>query len=742
MGGVTGREAHEESLRQRAERMLEPMDGQAELGMEEVKQLLHDLRVHQIELEMQNEELRATQGQLQQYNDKYSTLYDFAPVGYCTLDANSIILECNYTLTQLLAVNRERLLRYPFGNFVKDSQLPVLKHLLGQEDREVEQQLTLKTKEGEEIFTLLRFHRLSVPGQSDAHWLVAVSDVTRLHQLTVELAVKGRAIESTQEAVVISNHRNEICYVNPAFEETTGYSSAEVVGRKPQLLQSGKHTKSFYEDMWQTLHQSGGWRGEIWNRRANGEVYPEWLSISVIYDDLKQPLYYVGVFTDITHEEQVRQRLHQLAYHDATTGLPNRHLFMDRLQQAILHSRRSRSGFSLLFMDLDRFKTINDTLGHTVGDELLTQVGQRIELLIRDSDTVARMGGDEFIILLPEVIQSAVSSQMAQKILEEMAKPFKLAGRPYQLGISIGISIYPQDGGDAETLIKHADIAMYRSKSQGRNTYHTYDPALDLKVQERVTLENDLRHAFNHEQLQLVYQPQVDLESGRWVGAEALLRWNHPQRGFISPAEFIPIAEECGLIVQIGYWVLRTAARQYLQWQSEGVELGTLSVNLSPHQFLQGDLLRHIREILEDTGMPPAHLGIEVTESAAMPNFEYSITILKKLQEMGVRIDIDDFGSGFSSLSHLRHLPIDTIKIDRQFIDEIPSNPDDVAIARAIIAMAQSLNLEMIAEGIETAEQLAFVKDHGCQTGQGYLFAKPMAAKEICRQFVGARNGN
>lgn len=725
-----------EGLRQLAEMRSErpTLDEVAGLNADEVQALIHDLRVHQVELEMQNEELRRTQSVLALAKERYATLYDFAPAGYCTLDKRGIILECNTTLSRMLGAGREQLLRYPLGNYVEQEDIPVFHHMLKQGHAEHSHDIRLLGVEGKRLHTLLQMQRIEASlADGTAHWLVAISDITRIHELDLELRIKGQAIETTMEGVVITDAANRICYVNKAFETTTGYSRDEVLGKSPDLLQSGNHGKEFYRDMWRELQTNGSWRGEIWNRRASGEVYPEWLSISTIRDHRQQALYYVGVFSDITREAAVRERLHQLAYFDGITGLPNRHLFMDRLAQQLSHARRVHSGFTLLFMDLDRFKTINDTLGHTLGDLLLEEVSQRITATLRESDTVARMGGDEFMALLPDTDEIVSAHKVAQKVLDAMSQPFSLGGRQYHITTSIGISRYPDDGEDAEVLIKNADIAMYQAKDLGRNTYASYSDHHNHSLHAKADLENDLRDALNRDGLELHYQPQYNLNDGSCAGAEALLRWNHPEKGMIPPDEFIPIAEESGLIVRIGYWVLRRVARQYLAWREQGLNPGIVSINLSPHQFMQSNLVEHIRAILDETGMPPANLGIEITESAAMPNFAYSTRTLLSLQAMGITIYIDDFGSGFSSLSHLRRLSIDALKIDRQFIDEIPDNPDDVAIAQSIIAMAKSLNLKLVAEGVETQEQLDFLRQHGCDWGQGYLMGKPVPAEQFVR---------
>ncbi len=721
-------------LRERAEERLKKpsIDDVSALSREEISELLHNLHVHQAELEMQNEELRYTQQVLLTARDKYSKLYDIAPVGYCTLDDKGIVRECNLAFCKMLNLGRDKILRKPLGSFVEALDLPVFNNLFRQRKNEAENKIRLKSRDKKAIHVLMRVRHINDnESDAEAQKLVTVSDVTRLHEMSIELKIKGRAIETTMEGVMISDHNNQIFYTNPAFEETTGYKHEDVVGKNPGLLKSGKHTESFYKDMWSTIKKTGRWRGEIWNRRANGEIFPEWLSISTIFDDRHQPIYYVAVFSDITREESIRKRLHQLAYYDGLTNLPNRHLFQDRLKQEIAHARRNNTSFALLFMDLDRFKTINDTLGHATGDHLLVKVSERLKTLLRDMDTISRMGGDEFMILLPSIDSSNDAVKVAQKILGCMQNPFDLAGRQYHVSISIGISSYPLDGLDAESLIKHADIAMYKAKDKGRNTVQLYDVKLNEKINNELSLENELRKALSDDLFFLDYQPQIDSVTKQITGVEALIRWKHPTKGVIFPTEFIHIAEETGLIVDIGYWVLRSAANQYQKWIKRGVDIGLMSVNLSPHQFLQSNLIDNIKLILSETEMPADKLCIEITESAAMPNIEYSVQTLQALRKEGISISIDDFGSGFSSLSSLRKLPIDALKIDRQFIDEIPSNPDDVAITKAIIAMAQTLNLNIIAEGVENESQFDFIKKHGGHEVQGYYICKPASPIEI-----------
>ena len=696
-------------------------------------EVLHELQVHQIELEMQNEELRNAQSALSASLNKYTQLFDASPVAYCTMDKAGIILDCNANMSQLLQTGRERLLRYPLGSFVHQQDLLRYTQML-REHQDSEQQLRLMLSKDRHIHTMLYARPLSAPTDGNPAWLVAITDISERHKLYQEVTIQGKALDATLEGVMITNDQSVITYVNHTFTKTTGYRHDEVIGKTPQLLSSGRHGNEFYRALWRELNNNGKWQGEIWNRRANGEIYPVWLNISTIYDEWQRPRHYVGVFSDISREEGVRRRLQQLAYYDGVTQLPNRHLFFDRLKQQLVQSHRTGHPFALLGMDLDRFKLINDTMGHSTGDLLLAKVGARLSRVLRENDTVARVGGDEFMAILPMSDTDNGAQMVAKKILTSMAEPFDLDGRMYHISISIGISSYPDDGQDQETLIKHADIAMYKAKESGRNAFQKYHPSLNVKLSARLDLENDLHKALHNDQLSLVYQTQYDLHTGQATTIEALLRWDHPAKGSIPAADFIALAEESGLIIDVGYWVLRTATRQFMVWRQAGIAIERLAINLSPHQFLQSNLVERIADILTESGMPPEALTIEITENAAMPNFQYSVTTLEALRRMHIAVCIDDFGSGFSSLSHLRRLPIDGIKIDRQFIAKLPHDEDDTAITQAIIAMAQQLKLKISAEGVETAAQLKHLQSLGCHAAQGDWLSKPLPAQHIGQQ--------
>jgi diguanylate cyclase (GGDEF)-like protein/PAS domain S-box-containing protein len=565
----------------------------------------------------------------------------------------------------------------------------------------------------------------------DGGTLILRADITERVRAEARLRQAATVFEHTREGVVITDPQRNIIAVNAAFSEITGYSEAEVIGRNPGMLKSGRHDKQFYQQMWASVNQTGYWHGEIWNRRKSGEIFPEWQTISVVRDDSGAVTNYVAVFSDISSIRESEATLEHLAHHDSLTGLPNRLLFTSRVEHALKRAQRDGQSVALLFVDLDHFKNINDSLGHPVGDLLLVQAAERLLAVVRDEDTVARLGGDEFTLLLEGLRDARGVAHIAAKIVEVFNEPFNVDGHELHVGVSIGISLSPADGEDFPILLRNADAAMYHAKARGRNGYQFYTAELTASALERMSLENNLRQALKLDQFEVYYQPQVDLSSGRVIGAEALLRWNHPEMGLVGPDRFIPVAEDTGLIIPIGGWVLQAACRQLRQWQHDGLPLKRVSVNLSGQQLQRGDLVATVREALAESGLAAQSLELEITEGFIMQQAEKAIEVLDQLRALGVTLSIDDFGTGYSSLAYLKRLPIDTLKIDKSFVRDIPHDLNDEAIARAIIALATSLQLGVIAEGIETAEQHTFLLNQGCGQGQGYLFSPPVPAAQF-----------
>ena len=555
--------------------------------------------------------------------------------------------------------------------------------------------------------------------------------IDNLQKAGEQLQLSAQVFESSRDAITITDAQGTIITVNEAFTTTTGYPMAEAVGRNPRILQSGRHDKEFYRVMWASIQEHGHWQGEIWNKRKNGEIYPEWLKITAVKNPSQDTTNYIAVFSDITGDISAAERIQRLAYYDTLTDLPNRALLSDRLDLAIAHAKRSGYKCAVLFLDMDRFKNINDALGHSIGDQLLKSVATRLKECVREVDTVARMGGDEFVVVLDGAAETGSILSVARKMLHSLSQPYEVEGHNIRATPSIGISVYPEDGTDGESLIMNADSAMYHAKENGRNDFKFFVSDMKTKVTEKLFIESDLRKALEHGQFVLYFQPQVDIRTGHIIGAEALIRWNHPTAGLISPAKFIPIAEESGLIIPLGEWILNEACRQNLAWQKAGLTPISIAVNLSAVQFRQPNLCQLIGRVLSDTGLDPHYLELELTEGLVMSNTDSAIATLNGFKEMGVHISIDDFGTGYSSLSYLKHFPIDYLKIDQSFIRDITANPDDAAITTAIINMAQGLNLRTIAEGVETAEQLKFLRLHSCDVVQGYYFSKPVPATEF-----------
>jgi diguanylate cyclase (GGDEF)-like protein/PAS domain S-box-containing protein len=560
------------------------------------------------------------------------------------------------------------------------------------------------------------------------------------HRVEQTLRLYATVFTNAAEGMIICDERNRIAAVNPAFTTITGYSLDEAAGKTPSLLRSGRHDPGFYRQLWSQLQAENHWRGEIWNRRKNGEVFPEWLSISAVLDDQGIARNYIGIFSDVTERKAAEARIHHLAFHDALTGLPNRILLEDRLDQAILQSRRSNRRTAVLFLDLDRFKNINDSLGHNVGDILLVQVSARCAAVLRETDTICRQGGDEFVIVLPDLETDQDAAHVARKIVRGLDQPFVLGGHELTVTGSIGIALYPDDGRSASELLRNADTAMYRTKAEGRNGFQFYSADMNVVSLSDLLLESQLRGAIERGELLIDYQPKVDAASGRTTGFEALLRWNHPEQGLIPPARFIPVAEECGLIGAIGEWVLRSACGQVRSWLDAGLRALPVSVNISADQFAHQDLLKVVGEVLAASGIPAPLLELELTETLLMRNIDRATKILGQLRDMGVALAIDDFGTGYSSLSYLKQFPVRTLKVDQSFVADISETDETAKIAGAIIALAHGMDLQVIAEGVETEAQRRYLLAHGCDQFQGYLFSRPLSTAQATDWLAAQQN--
>ena len=570
----------------------------------------------------------------------------------------------------------------------------------------------------------LRSSPITWAGQ--AAYVIGVRDITERKQSELGQRLATAVFDSTREGLLVTDVNKCIVRINPSFTDITGYSEADVLGKEPSMIGSGRHMPEFYEAMWGSIASVGYWEGEIWNRRKSGEIYPALASITVIKNDTGVVSNYVAVFADITSLKKSQSDLEFLAHYDPLTRLPNRLLLISNLQHAILRAQRDGKCLALLMIDLDRFKDINDSFGHLAGDELLQQVSGRLISKRREMDTICRLGGDEFTVLIEDVGQSENAARIANEIIEALSEPYRLANAvEVRIGASVGISIFPGHGETAELMLQQADSALYKAKTE----------SLTLAARNRLDLEVRLRHAISHGELRVFYQPQVEIASGRIVGAEALVRWQSPSEGLISPARFIHIAEECGLIGEIDNWVLRETCAQGQRWIASGFKPITLAVNMSAYQLLDGDIVLSVAQVLSDTEFPAMYLELELTESALMKRETEAILILNQLRALGVQLAIDDFGTGYSSLAYLKLFPLDVLKIDKRFIDDIPLHRDDMEIVTAIIAMGHSLRLKVLAEGVENKHQLAYLKTQGCDLFQGYLTSQAVPAGEF-EQFL------
>ena len=564
-------------------------------------------------------------------------------------------------------------------------------------------------------------------------------DISQQRRAEKDLRMAATVFEHSTSAILITDPAGYIVQANDAFSRVSGYAVSQVLDQLPIMLTVEDQQEAHMSYILKQLHQRGSWEGELWLKRRDGEHYPAWVGITAVFDDEGDLASYVCFFSDISERKASEQRIHRLAYYDALTHLPNRTLFQDRLHTALQQAERQNAWVVLMFLDLDRFKPINDSLGHAAGDRMLKEMASRLLDCVADDDTVARMGGDEFTLLLqPGASQQAALTRaihVAEQILASLVKPFVLEGREFFVTASIGIALSPQDGNELSQLMKNADTAMYHAKERGKNNFQFYQADMNASALERLELESDLRHALEQEEFTLYYQPQFSGDGKRLTGAEALLRWRHPRRGLVPPGDFIPVLEELGLVVEVGEWVLKQACQQLREWHKAKVRVPKVSVNISARQFSDGQLGTRIANILKETGLPPACLELELTESILMREVSEAMQILAGLKRLGLSIAVDDFGTGYSSLNYLKQFPIDVLKIDRTFVDGLPSGEQDAQIARAIIAMAHSLNLAVIAEGVETHEQLEFLREHGCDEVQGYLFGRPMPATRFEAQF-------
>ncbi|SNB44900.1 EAL domain-containing protein [Geobacter sp. DSM 9736] len=670
---------------------------------------------------------------LHETNQQLHALVQASPLAIVALDASGMVTTWNRAAEHIFGWSSEEVIGAPFPACDEEMRI--------EHGRVREQVMTGRP------FTNLELQRLRKDGRViDVSVSAAplfdtsggitgimsiIADITSRKRSETDLRLFKRAIKATDNGITIvdvSTQERRIIYVNPAVPKITGYQADEVVGKDLGFLCAGERDGATFARIEAALKENGEGRFLFRNRRKDGSFFWNELFLGPVRDEKGRVGHYIAVMNDVSERKRFEEQLVYLANHDALTGLPNRNLFMDRLGQVLAYNARTDRQACVMFLDLDHFKVINDTLGHPCGDKLLQTVARLISGCLRTGDTVARLGGDEFTVILPNIAGSHEIVAVAEKILEIIAHPVELDGTELFVTASIGITLFPADGSTVDLLLKNADTAMYHAKEQGRNNYQFFSEEMNRLVFERMFMETNLRRALDRQELLLHYQPQLDLSTGEVIGMEALVRWQHPELGLIPPVRFIPLAEECGLITQLGEWVLRTACRQNRQWQEEGLSPLKVAVNISARQFRQHNLVDLVARVLEETGLEPGFLELELTESIIMKDLEQTVRTLRDLEAMGISLAIDDFGTGYSSLSYLQRFPINTLKIDQSFIRDLSTNPDDNAIVQTIIVMAHQLGMKVTAEGVETEEQLAFLCNHSCEKMQGYYFSKPLPA--------------
>ncbi len=674
---------------------------------------------------------------LRENEEKLRGLYELAPLGIALADLNGRYVEFNEAFREICGYTENELRQLDYWELTPSKY----------EAEEARQLESLRAtghygpyekeyirKDGSLV--PLRLNGMLVTGRDGKQYIWSiVENISGSKQAEREVRIAATAFES-QEGMMITDEHANILRVNKAFTEITGYTSDEVTGRNPRLLSSGRHDKRYYEAMWQSIVSTGSWAGEIWNRRKNGEIFPEHLAITSVTDAAGNVINYVGSLTDITQRKQSEEEIQRLAFYDHLTLLPNRRLFMDRLQQAIAAGSRNQRIGGLLFIDMDNFKNLNDTLGHAYGDLLLQQIAKRLTANIREGDTVARLGGDEFVVLLEDIsgkVNEAITliEMIGKKVLEALGQPYNLNGTRYSSTPSIGVTLVGASQIPAENLLKQADIAMYQAKKAGRNTLRFFDQQMQEAITRRASMESDLRSALEKEQIRLYFQVQKTSQD-KAVGAEALIRWIHPERGLVSPAEFIPLAEETGIILPIGQKVIDMACCQLKEWEQNVLARNfALAINVSARQFHQPDFAEQVEKTIRKYGINPGRLKLELTESLVLQNIEETVQTMNALNRIGVQISLDDFGTGYSSLQYLKRLPLDQLKIDQSFVRDIAEGGGDLAIVQTIIAMADSMGLDIIAEGVETERQRKLLLKSGCTHFQGYLFGRPMPIDEF-----------
>ena len=668
----------------------------------------------------------------EQIDDSFRFLYEEVPYPYQSLNHLGLITNVNKKWLEITGYDKDEVIGQRFILFT-DEKIERLKILFKNflQNKHIEnERINIKKKNGEIILASFTGNISNLNGQMKTHCIF--KDITEEEKLERKLKLSDIVFENTTEGIIISNEKGEIISVNSAFTDITGYLFEEIKYKNPKILKSGKHSKDFYENLWNELKEKGSWKGEIWNRKKSGEIYPEWLNLSVVKDKEGNIINYVALFSDITKIKDSNAKIEYLAHHDPLTNLPNLLLLKARLNKSIEKCNDLKQRLAIFFIDIDNFKLINDTYGHSIGDKIITLVAQRLQKNIRKNDTISRIGGDEFIIVIEDILEEDNIEKIAKKILDDFKYPIKLEEYLFETTISMGISIFPNNGLDAEDLIKQADTAMFSAKNAGRNQFHFYQKQMTSEIFEKIIMKQEISDALKNNEFEVYYQPQIDIKTNKIIGAEALIRWNHRSLGVIQPDDFIPHAIETKLIIPLGEFVLKTACNFMKNLSSQNLLTdGVMAVNISSVQIKNGNLVELVKDSLKESNLEAKFLEMELTETFIMENIEESIVILNNLKSLGVKLSIDDFGTGYSSLSYLKQFPIDKLKIDKSFISELPNSKKDVAIAKTIIALAKGLGIKTIAEGVEKEIQKEFLKDENCDEIQGWIYSKALKEKDF-----------
>ncbi len=690
------------------------------------------------------EPLSELPSQLEQRDEHYRILFEQAAVGLAEIDMHSCeLLRFNRKLCEILGYRPDEMAGMNCQLLIHPDDLHSQRHNMQAINEGRVRELTIEKrcirKDRMTVWLKLSISPTWAEGETPGTCIALAQDISEEVRSRQQRELSAMVFEQSSDCMMITDADNRIISVNRAFVEVSGYSSEEVAGKNPRILKSKRHNHEFYRTMWRTLEKQGNWQGEIWNRRRDGELFPAWASITAVRNAEGKTVNYFAVFSDLIQKRAVEE-LDHLKHYDPLTNLPNRTLLEDRIDGAIVHAQQYGRFIGVIFLNLDHFHTVNDMFGHMGGDQMLVSTAERLVGAVPAHATVTRLSADTFVISLPDLNTSEEINRLAQIIAQQTYQPFRLADQQVQLSARMGIAVYPLDGNDAATLMKHADAALADAKlSGGRNGFRFYSSSMNEHAQKLVTMGAELRSAIAQDRLVLYYQPQVDILTGQIVGAEALVRIRHQERGVISPAEFISVAEETGLILPMGEWVIKEACRQMQQWHAERHSELIIAVNLSPLQLHQSNLTEIVKQALETSGLPPQYLELEFTESAIMQNARETVNIMKQFKAMGLHLSIDDFGTGYSSLSYLKQFPVDKLKIDQSFVSNITQDPNDAAIVQAIIALGRTLGMTTIAEGVETEAQLGYLRSLNCKEMQGYLYSRPLPAEEFAELLIRGR---